>query len=1246
MTAAPNIISLPRPGITLGSGSASERIIGTKKSGPRGIEAVLMYNGLTMNVTEWVDTYLITNINGIDDADVRDSRDLNPGDHGETPFNSYYGGRSIVLTGKIVAKTIWKLRDMQQALRAAFADISTEMPLIFMTGDINTDLYIPCKKVQPIQMPDAQKTANHFERDFNITLRASNPRFLSSVRVRSNISLYDLRTFVSGDLETLEDFSTESSLSSNAYQRDGDAYEIVNGIYIPKAIRRNLAPNPSAEVNLAGWEHYGGGVLERSNTWKASGGWAFRLSGTPGASQDFGANTLAMPVEPGKAYSAAATLHPVAVPGFVRALLVFKNAGGGSVGAYSVDTATGITQDQRVKVEGAVAPANAVGVEFIINMWAIGAVVNDIYFDAVTFAEGATAPLIYGDGSSPGWIWEGAPHASVSRQIATLANLLKNPAAEVNSDDGGWVVVHAGGAPVLARTTDQQKSGAGGFSMTSTIAGDISLRNVNVRFPVTVGMVYSAAAEFKTPAGARDVTVFIDFYDATGTRVSAIQGLTVPAGPAGYTRAKVENATAPAGAVTAQIIASANVPGAETVYVDELIVVEGSKVPPYFDGSTIGFAWDSVSHNSASYGPFGIKNVVAIPDFDVQGTWQPHHGTLSIRSNSGALDNGPFARVVYDGVGANGGLRYDFSAIPSQAYSATGYFRSPTAPRPAVIEIDWFDANGVFISAAGSQEVLVDDEWTQVVFQNTVAPANAATGSAYILYYDLNTGDLMDGDKMLVVPSATLPDPLYFDGDSFAAEWAGTPNESESVLYGSTRYLTTRKFTDSQSVIKFTTPSALSSSTDVVRILLAYRDDDNMVFAALMKDRKIGVYKRENGVLTSLVESPAAVAFNPSTNYWLLGRLKDGKAFAEFWTSDPYAALPAGPVESRSYTLSTAEVASYEKTGMSIGMMFQISGAKLVFDDWRYEQMDTPTGWKYYRGAGTVVSRNGSLRPLDKTQKLLVRSGLPYEVGSATLVKKIRWDDPIPAGETLRVGTAGKVLDNGNFIAARLDQPQAGTAGTLYLLRFDGNVETVLSSIVIPANVLVPDTDYWIQLVMNGDTFSASLWTTNPSLGGAAAYLASPVTLAGTVKDKFGAAVKGEVGIYWQSPTPLTSSVDDFIVTFTAFDDIAFESYNEGDFDAQPMIELDGPMTNPIITNEANDTSTIINGVIPDGETWVIDPANKTMVRRSDKANRFNYLDTDSEWLTLVPENNNIRLTASGLGANSNFALYHHHTYI
>jgi hypothetical protein len=172
----------------LSMGDANKRLQGTKHSGPVGIESIIEYRcpvPLYLNVVDWIDTWIVITINGLDGPDLRASAFPNPGEHGETPGDPLFGGRTVGLIGKVYASTIWKMRDMQMGLRASlYYDIKTEYPLIFHAVDPADDLMVNCKIAQAPQIPDQQTVKNEHVRDFQIMLRASNPRFLSVVRER------------------------------------------------------------------------------------------------------------------------------------------------------------------------------------------------------------------------------------------------------------------------------------------------------------------------------------------------------------------------------------------------------------------------------------------------------------------------------------------------------------------------------------------------------------------------------------------------------------------------------------------------------------------------------------------------------------------------------------------------------------------------------------------------------------------------------------------------------------------------------------------------------------------------------------------------------------------------------------------------------------------------------------------------------------------------------------------------------
>jgi phage-related protein len=174
----------------LGAGDPVVALPGTGLSVPTGLESTFNYGGLTMNDLTVVDKFRITKISGIDDPDIRDSREENPGYHGETAFEALYGGRTLVLEGTIECYTVNKLRDMTQALRTAFVDL-TEKPLYFLTGDPNLNHYINCRKSAKINIEEEQTDVDKFFRDFQVTLRASDPRFYKTKTKSYSLNIYD-----------------------------------------------------------------------------------------------------------------------------------------------------------------------------------------------------------------------------------------------------------------------------------------------------------------------------------------------------------------------------------------------------------------------------------------------------------------------------------------------------------------------------------------------------------------------------------------------------------------------------------------------------------------------------------------------------------------------------------------------------------------------------------------------------------------------------------------------------------------------------------------------------------------------------------------------------------------------------------------------------------------------------------------------------------------------------------------------
>ena len=204
----------PNQNISGGQGDPELSITGTGLAVPGGLESILSYNGLIINDLSVFDKYRLMDIEGLSDPDIRDTREDKPGEDGEDAYDSYYSGRTIVLNVRVEAYEIKKLRDMEEALRNAFVNM-TEKPLYFLSAsNPEQDHYIMCKKSASLTKTESVENLNfrHF-RDWQITLRASDPRFY-----RNNEKITS--SLINSEPELNPFYTFESSASPAAYDID------------------------------------------------------------------------------------------------------------------------------------------------------------------------------------------------------------------------------------------------------------------------------------------------------------------------------------------------------------------------------------------------------------------------------------------------------------------------------------------------------------------------------------------------------------------------------------------------------------------------------------------------------------------------------------------------------------------------------------------------------------------------------------------------------------------------------------------------------------------------------------------------------------------------------------------------------------------------------------------------------------------------------------------------------------------
>lgn len=997
------VTTIGTPQAGLGQGDPADIIIGTKTSGPRGIESVLEFNGIFLNNRAWVDTYLVTQINGIDDADVRDQREANPGRHGETPFPSYYGGRTIVLQGKIVAHTIWKLRDMEQALRKAFADLSQEYPLIFRTNDADTDMMIFCKKSSPIQMPDEQKTSTGFERPFQITLRASNPRFVSYREYFANKIWGYLEPFSVNDVVGNTNLVPNPTMETALAPWMQSVTQPVNGIR-----------NPSVETNATDWFVYpgatGSAVATRLTTdgWQGTSCMQCALTGvTAAGSAQIGVDTTATP---------AGGLSVVAGDWVFLSIACKITAQAAALS--NVQLIARCNNGFQTAAVGANAIINtpAVGKWYVLSGWyqvqaGVTSVAPEINFNYTTAGNynflgdagmavkvpNNSVAVPYFDGSTPGGAWSGTAHASTS-SMTMLVNHVKNPSAEV--DVAHWSTYQNAKTGTITRSVAQALAGAAAFALTSTQTGPGQMgmaipTSAADAIPVTPGVKYTQTARVRAGSTARQWTVDHIYYDSNFSTI--IQNT----GP-GYVFGNDSSAawstgtyttTAPAGA--AWLVVYVWVDGAdngEVHYVDCVQVTATPVAVDYFDGSYNGGSWFGTANASESVLPSLTRTQNTPP------TWNGKSGTWAARMTTRSMFGNFF---VSSTVPVVAGQRYQYSF---------NYFLSVISGvggAPLMqLYVDWYNAASGYISTSSVVVSTTPGQGTASFF--AVAPAGAVTAALRSPLFTFGgASDVVIDcyfDAELFVPTDSVTPVSYFDGSmpedaNYKYRWTGAPHASSSqrivgdslkqnyafdvglgtldVFNGalSPADLTEKRFyrnpgetlSDRQKTIKFTPDATLLAAGAVTTIILKRLDATNYLAARLdhsVNPPTMQFGRVDNGVFTALGAATAiGAALTNGGARWLRASVVGNNLNMAVYSSDPAVAGATLVTAAPQYVLAnTAAEALKFGAGITGGSGYRLvpAGIGWTYDDDRTEPLSIPA-----QAAITIVN-NGNFESQPK----------------------------------------------------------------------------------------------------------------------------------------------------------------------------------------------------------------------------------------------------------------------------------------
>lgn len=184
---------------------------------------------------------------------------------------------------------------------------------------------------------------------------------------------------------------------------------------------------------------------------------------------------------------------------------------------------------------------------------------------------------------------------------STYQNLAKNPSLSVNATD--WFK----SASVSHATASRVSDGAGGFVWrtvwTGTDAGTVPIGGLGFGSVAAVGAgsIYSASQQVN-PSHATKLQLVLQWVNSSGTAISTTLGGIVAVG-ANVKSTLTVSGVAPAGAtqltVYAQSVGVSWVSG-DTLDQTNILIVQISAVPTYFDGATALAAWDGTAGASTS----------------------------------------------------------------------------------------------------------------------------------------------------------------------------------------------------------------------------------------------------------------------------------------------------------------------------------------------------------------------------------------------------------------------------------------------------------------------------------------------------------------------------------------------------------------------------------------------------------------------------------------------------------------------
>ena len=183
-----------------------------------------------------------------------------------------------------------------------------------------------------------------------------------------------------------------------------------------------------------------------------------------------------------------------------------------------------------------------------------------------------------------------------SNGVAPITNLATNPNAESNANGTG--PVGANGA-AITRVTDVKRSGTGAFRY---VANGTSSGFTHTT-AITPGSTFRYSAYLYATTSVATSMYGQTYVNGTYTGISPQSGNTSVTLPANTWTRVSWTGTHPAGAGSASIGFLTSAGAGTTVYVDDVIITQGTNDYAYADGYTANWVWNGTPNSATSTGP-------------------------------------------------------------------------------------------------------------------------------------------------------------------------------------------------------------------------------------------------------------------------------------------------------------------------------------------------------------------------------------------------------------------------------------------------------------------------------------------------------------------------------------------------------------------------------------------------------------------------------------------------------------------